>query len=106
MLEHAGALNALKHNIDDPDSDVTIEYLAKYSWTVGSEATVTEKLEELYDKSGGFGVLAVNSYDHIDSMTQWRQSIEALCHRIVPALDEKFGTVASPAGAPDMVQAA
>ena len=106
MLKHAGALGALKHNLDDPDSDVTIEYLAKYSWTVGSEATVTEKLEELYDKSGGFGVLAANSYDHLDCMTQWRSSIEALCHRIIPALDRKTRPSGTNVQMPDMEEAA
>ena len=91
MLKHAGALPILKRHPDDPDSDVTVEYLAKYSWTVGSESTVLEKLEELYDKSGGFGVLAANSYDHLDHMTQWRSSITALCHRIIPALNKRLG---------------
>ncbi len=88
MLKEARLLNTLKRHHDDPDSDVTVEYLAQHSWTVGSEATVTEKLEELYDRSGGFGVLVANSYDHIDCMSQWRSSIEALCHRIVPKLTE------------------
>jgi alkanesulfonate monooxygenase SsuD/methylene tetrahydromethanopterin reductase-like flavin-dependent oxidoreductase (luciferase family) len=86
MLKEAGLLNTLKHRPDDPDSDVTIEYLVKHSWTVGSEETVLNKLGEIYDYSGGFGVLVANSYDHLDCMDQWRSSIEALCCRIVPQL--------------------
>ena len=90
MLKDSGLLKSVKHHPDVADSDVTIEYLAKNTWTVGSEATVSEKLEELHDKAGGFGVLLANSYDHVDYMEQWRSSIVALNDRIIPKLTEKL----------------
>ncbi|MDB5580107.1 MAG: Flavin-dependent oxidoreductase, luciferase family [Bradyrhizobium sp.] len=86
MLKEAGLLKSLKHRPEDADSDVTVEYLAKYSWTVGSEATVHEKLSEIYDRADGFGVLVANSYDHLDCMEQWRSSIRVLATDIVPKL--------------------
>lgn len=90
MLKEAKLLNTLKHRVEDPDSDVTIEYLAKHSWTVGSEETVLNKLGEIYQNAGGFGVLLANSYDHLDCMEQWRSSIEALQCRIVPELTRQM----------------
>ena len=86
MLKEAGLLRTLKRHPDDADSDVTIEYLAKHSWTVGSENTVLEKLSELNDKAGGFGVLVANSYDHVDCMELWRSSITRLAKNVVPKL--------------------
>jgi len=86
MLKEAGLLRTLKHRPEDADSDVTIEYLAKYSWTVGSEATVLDKLSTLHDRADGFGVLVANSYDHLDCMEQWRSSITTLAADIVPRL--------------------
>jgi alkanesulfonate monooxygenase SsuD/methylene tetrahydromethanopterin reductase-like flavin-dependent oxidoreductase (luciferase family) len=79
-------LRTLKHRPEDADSDVTIEYLAKYSWTVGSEATVLDKLATLHERAGGFGVLVANSYDHLDCMERWRSSITKLAQDIVPKL--------------------
>lgn len=92
MLKESGLLKTLKHDHDVPDSDVTVEYLARNSWTVGSEATVLEKLEELDDRAGGFGVLLANSYDHLDCKERWRNSIEALHNRIVPKLTETLAS--------------
>jgi alkanesulfonate monooxygenase SsuD/methylene tetrahydromethanopterin reductase-like flavin-dependent oxidoreductase (luciferase family) len=86
MLKDANMLKALKHSPDVADSDVTVEYLARHCWTVGSEATVTEQLAELSDIAGGFGVLVAMSYDHLDCMDEWRWSIETLQQRIMPKL--------------------
>ncbi|SLK07925.1 LLM class flavin-dependent oxidoreductase [Novosphingobium mathurense] len=90
MLKEAGLADALKRDPSDPDSDVTVEYLAKHSWTVGSVETVKEKLEELYHRSGGYGVLCADSYDHLDSPEQWRNSISQLQNEIVPYLSKKL----------------
>ena len=90
MLREAGAIKGLKHDVNDADSDVTVEYLARHCWSIGSEASVLEKLEELNYLAGGFGVLLANSYDHLDCSEQWRTSIEALHTRIVPRLTARL----------------
>ena len=69
-----------------PDSDVTVEYLVDHCWTVGSEETVLNKLGELHRMAGGFGVLAVNNFDHLDHRQAWRDSVERLQKNVLPKL--------------------
>jgi alkanesulfonate monooxygenase SsuD/methylene tetrahydromethanopterin reductase-like flavin-dependent oxidoreductase (luciferase family) len=86
MLKGAGLLNSLKHDQSVPDSDVTVEYLVDHCWTVGSEETVLNKLGELHRMAGGFGVLAVNNFDHLDHLQAWRDSVERLQKNVLPKL--------------------
>ncbi len=94
MLKDAGLIKALKHSPDVADSDVTVEYLARHAWSVGSEETVLNQIGDLNEAAGGFGVLLAMSYDHLDYMDEWRWAMNALCNRIVPKLPEN-GSVAS-----------
>ena len=74
MLAGNNALGLLKHHPDAPDSDVTVEYCAKHCWIVGSPETVRERIEEMQTLSGGFGVLHVMGFDHLDELETTRQS--------------------------------
>src|SRR5436190_22952188 len=57
LLGHFGFKDYLKHAPDVPDSDVTVDYCARRNWIVGSPATVTEKIENIYREVGGVGTL-------------------------------------------------
>lgn len=81
-----GALPFLKHDQDVPDSDVTIEYLARTSWLIGSPETVARKIEELHRQVGGFGVLLVLGFDYLDNRQAWRHSLELLAKEVMPRL--------------------
>jgi alkanesulfonate monooxygenase SsuD/methylene tetrahydromethanopterin reductase-like flavin-dependent oxidoreductase (luciferase family) len=78
MLAGNNALGLLKHDPAIPDSDVTVEYVAKHCWVVGSRETVRERIEEMQASSGGFGVLHAMCFDHLDEMEATRDSYAAL----------------------------
>jgi alkanesulfonate monooxygenase SsuD/methylene tetrahydromethanopterin reductase-like flavin-dependent oxidoreductase (luciferase family) len=78
MLAGNKALGLLKHDPEVPDSDVTVEYAAKHCWITGSPETVADRIAEMESLSGGFGVLHVMCFDHLDDMEATRQSYSAL----------------------------
>ena len=91
VVQAFGALPFLKHDPDVADSDVTVEYLARTSWLIGSPATVAEKIEQLYRKVGGFGVLLVLGFDYLDDAPAWRRSLELLSGEVLPRLAHLAG---------------
>ena len=86
VVQAFGALPFLKHDKDVPDSDVTIEYLARTSWLIGSPETVARKIEALHDQVGGFGALLVLGFDYLDQPQAWRRSLELLATEVAPRL--------------------
>ncbi|MEG4320464.1 MULTISPECIES: LLM class flavin-dependent oxidoreductase [unclassified Microcoleus] len=87
FFKKLGALSACKHHPDVADSDVTVEYLAKHCWIVGTPETVTDKIGEMLQSSGGFGTLLAISYDHLDNLQGWRESISALTTEVAPKFE-------------------
>lgn len=73
-----------KHDPAIPDSDVTPEYLVDHGWLVGSPHTVTQKIGEMYDQSGGFGSLLVLTFDHLDDDEGWSNSQRLLAEEVIP----------------------
>ena len=67
------------------DSDVTLEYLVDNVWIVGSPDTVTEKLRELYDDLGGFGVLLAMGHEW-QPKDKWIDSMTWLIEEVMPRL--------------------
>ena len=86
VVQAFGALPFLKHDPSVPDSDVTIEYLARNSWLVGSPETVARKIEALHQQVGGFGVLLVLAFDYADQPEAWRHSLELLARDVGPRI--------------------
>ncbi len=78
MIAGNKALGLFKHHPDVPDSEVTVEYCAKHCWLLGSPETVRERIEEMQSLSGGFGVLHVMGFDHLDELKPVRESHRAL----------------------------
>jgi alkanesulfonate monooxygenase SsuD/methylene tetrahydromethanopterin reductase-like flavin-dependent oxidoreductase (luciferase family) len=86
LLGNFGFLEYLKHQPDVADSDVTPEYCAKHNWLVGSPSTVAEKIEQVYDEVGGFGVLLVFCFDYQDKPEAWHTSLGMLANEVMPKL--------------------
>ena len=86
VVEAFGAKPFLKHDPSVPDSDVTIEYLARTSWLIGSPATVARKIEELHEQVGGFGVMLALGFDYLDNPGAWKHSLELLAREVAPKL--------------------
>jgi alkanesulfonate monooxygenase SsuD/methylene tetrahydromethanopterin reductase-like flavin-dependent oxidoreductase (luciferase family) len=84
LFGNFGLTPYFKHDPDIPDSDVTPEYLLDHGWLVGSPKTVTEKLGEMYESSGGFGGLLVLTFDHLDDHEGWANSQRLLVEEVMP----------------------
>jgi alkanesulfonate monooxygenase SsuD/methylene tetrahydromethanopterin reductase-like flavin-dependent oxidoreductase (luciferase family) len=82
-------LSVFKHDPSVPDSDVTPEYLCEHNWLVGSPGTVTQKLAQMYDESGGFGTLTVINFDFKDEFSAWSASQQALMQEVLPQFNRK-----------------
>lgn len=73
-----------KNDPDLADSDVTVEYLVEQNWLVGSPQTVVEKLGALYQRSGGFGGILVNTFDFSGESERWHDSQQMLMSEVLP----------------------
>jgi alkanesulfonate monooxygenase SsuD/methylene tetrahydromethanopterin reductase-like flavin-dependent oxidoreductase (luciferase family) len=79
-----GFTEYFKHDPAIPDSDVTPEYLVDHGWLVGSPKTVSEKLQAMYEESGGFGCLLVLTFDHLEDNDGWSNSQRLLAEAVMP----------------------
>jgi len=84
LLAAFGFTEYLKHDPAVPDSDVTPAYCAQHNWLVGSPATVSDKLNSLYEEVGGFGTLLVFCFDYSENPKAWRHSMELLAKEVMP----------------------
>jgi alkanesulfonate monooxygenase SsuD/methylene tetrahydromethanopterin reductase-like flavin-dependent oxidoreductase (luciferase family) len=82
-------LKYLKHDQSIPDSDVTPEYLVDHGWLVGSVKTVTRKLGEMYEETGGFGTLLLFVFDYAEDPEPWFKSMRLLAHEVLPHFQDR-----------------
>ena len=75
----------MKVDVNMPDSEVTPEYLVDNVFIVGSPADVAEKLDTLYEKVGGFGVLLTMGHEW-HPREKWLQSMDMLKNDVMPKL--------------------
>ena len=85
MLTLAGMKDLMKQDPDMPDEAVDAEYIIDNIAVVGSIDTVTQKLQELYDDTGGFGTLLMNAHDW-DDKDKMRRSMELMATEVIPQL--------------------
>src|SRR5215204_1827218 len=85
LLRLGRGVGGLKLEAEMNDADVTLEYLLDHVWVVGSPATVTRKVRELYEAVGGFGGLLVGAVDWPDP-TVWDRSMTLLAREVMPQL--------------------
>ena len=84
-LPMAKLLDLVKADPDMPDSDVTAEYMADEVWIVGSPDDVADKLRQLYDDVGGFGVLLAMGHEW-QPRERWLNSMTLLATEVMPQL--------------------
>jgi len=77
-------LDMLKHDPSVPDDDVTVEYVVKNNWLVGSPETVAEKIDTLYGQVGGFGHLMFYTYDYYRDQSLFKEIIGRLSSEVLP----------------------
>lgn len=85
ILPRSKMLDLMKQDKSMPDSDVTPEYLVDNIMIVGSQEEVTEKLGDLYQEVGGFGVLLAMGHEWRPK-EQWINSMSILAEEVVPKL--------------------
>lgn len=86
LLPYSKQLRLLKDDPDMPDSDVTLDYILDNIWIVGSPDHVAERIHELYDTVGGFGVLLTMGHEW-QPRDQWERSITMLENDVLPRLE-------------------
>jgi alkanesulfonate monooxygenase SsuD/methylene tetrahydromethanopterin reductase-like flavin-dependent oxidoreductase (luciferase family) len=84
LLGAFGFTEYLKHDPSVPDSEVTPEYCAKHNWLGGSSASVSQKLNDIYEEVGGFGTLLEVCFDYSENPTARRHSMELLAKEVMP----------------------
>ena len=85
LLPKCKMLDLTKADPDMPDSEVTPEYLVDNVWIVGSPDDVTEKLQQLHNDVGGFGVLLAMAHEW-DPKEEWLHSMKLLKEEVLPRL--------------------
>jgi alkanesulfonate monooxygenase SsuD/methylene tetrahydromethanopterin reductase-like flavin-dependent oxidoreductase (luciferase family) len=89
-----GFLGHLKHDPSLPDSVVTPEYFMKHCWIIGSVKTVTDRIVDLYNSTGGFGTLLWSPTDYGDNGEHTRYTLDMLLNRVLPAVNERVRPLA------------
>ncbi|MCZ6679040.1 MAG: LLM class flavin-dependent oxidoreductase [Candidatus Poribacteria bacterium] len=85
MLSRAGMQDLLKQDLGMPDEAIDAEYIIDNIAIVGGVDTVTHKLFELYDITGGFGTLLMIAHDW-DDKPKMRRSMELMAKKVIPQL--------------------
>ncbi len=69
----------------DPDK-ADLEFLVDKVFIVGSPDTVVEKINELFEKCGGWGTLQIESHDYYDDPSPWFHSLELAAREVAPRI--------------------
>tara|TARA_R110000796_G_scaffold252001_1_gene384791 strand:+ start:38242 stop:39378 length:1137 start_codon:yes stop_codon:yes gene_type:complete len=70
--------------IDPADAD--LEFLVDHVFVVGSPDTVTDKINTLFEATGGWGTLQVEAHDYYDDPAPWFQSLELISKEVAPKI--------------------
>jgi alkanesulfonate monooxygenase SsuD/methylene tetrahydromethanopterin reductase-like flavin-dependent oxidoreductase (luciferase family) len=87
FLGSVGWLQYLKHDPAVPDDAIDIDYLIDNLWLVGSPETVTKKLVDVYERTGGFGTILYQKYDFGDDREAYFRSLQLFAEEVVPAFE-------------------
>jgi alkanesulfonate monooxygenase SsuD/methylene tetrahydromethanopterin reductase-like flavin-dependent oxidoreductase (luciferase family) len=99
-LRKFGLMRHILPDLSTPESDVTVEYLARRVWLVGSPQTVARKLRDHCIQTGGFGTLLGLAWDYRADPEPWRRSLELMAKEVLPQVpDLDIGSPSASAGA-------
>src|SRR5262249_37175648 len=74
-------------NINGPE-DISIEYLAREKWLVGSPDTIVEKLQRDIEVSGGFGNIIAFTFDYLNKPEAYKRNLELLGTEVLPRIKD------------------
>ena len=81
----------MKHDESVATEDIDLEYMLEHLWLVGSPDTVAQKIRNLYEVSGGFGVLLNMVLDHAEDWPAWERSMRLLTEEVMPQVADLTG---------------
>ncbi|MFM6828994.1 MAG: LLM class flavin-dependent oxidoreductase [Novosphingobium sp.] len=64
--------------------DIDLEFLVDKVFVVGSPDTVVDKLNHLFEQTGGWGTLQVEAHDYFDDPSAWFKSLELISKEVAP----------------------
>lgn len=79
---------AFKIDPEMPDEELTPEYMLENFWIVGDPDECTQKIRDLYDQVGGFGVLLPQTHDWGRDQSKWNRSMELMAKEVLPGLQD------------------
>jgi len=88
-----GRIEQLKVKPGMSDSDVNPAYMMDHVWIVGGPDDVAARIRELYEFTGGFGVLLTIGHEW-KPKDKWRRSHELLMNEVMPRLKDLAPKVA------------
>ncbi|TCK21413.1 LLM class flavin-dependent oxidoreductase [Pseudonocardia endophytica] len=94
IWERFGMLEGYIKDVGGDPSDVDLEWICDNVWVVGSPETVIEKLNKLYEFTGGWGVLQVETHDYMDDPAPWFQSLRLIAQEVAPKIQLPFSVTA------------
>jgi alkanesulfonate monooxygenase SsuD/methylene tetrahydromethanopterin reductase-like flavin-dependent oxidoreductase (luciferase family) len=91
MLPALKKFGMARHIVPDAsmeEKEISVEYLAKHVWLVGSPATVAKRLREQFMQTGGFGTLLGLAWDYRDNPKPWRRSMELMATDVLDQVSD------------------
>ena len=80
-----GVLKGLLHDESVKPESVDAAYLAEHVWLTGSPETVTRKIQQwCKDLGGPFGTLLIYSYDYLNNVKPWEDSMRLIAKEVLP----------------------
>ena len=89
-LVRAGRANLFKENKEQPDSDITTDYICDRLVVAGTAEQVTEQLLAFRESVGDFGTLLYCGMDWVDGKLA-RRSMELMSQKVMPAINQAIG---------------
>ncbi|HEY4375483.1 MAG TPA: LLM class flavin-dependent oxidoreductase [Burkholderiales bacterium] len=89
-LIRAGRANLFKENKDQPDSDITVDYILDRLVIAGTPDQVARQIVELRGTVGDFGTLLYCGMDWVDPKLA-RRSMELMAEKVMPQVNQAIG---------------
>lgn len=94
IWERFGLLDGFIQDAGADPADVDLEWICDNVWVVGSPETVIDKLNRLYEFTGGWGVLQVETHDYMDDPSPWFESLRLIAQEVAPKVKLPFSAPA------------
>jgi len=90
-LVRAGKLDVFKVDRDQPDSEITLDYMVESMVTAGSVNSVVDQLLAFREEIGDFGTLVYNGPDWVDEKLA-KRSMELMATEVMPRVNAAIGS--------------